>query len=201
MANKVFQFKITLKDIKPVIWRRILVQESYSFWDLHVAIQDAMGWLDCHLLSFRMKLKHSRKFTEIGIPDEDRFEGDPEGLPGWEIRICDYFLDVGFTALYEYDFGDGWEHEVVLEGIVLREKGQKYPKCIDGARACPPEDCGGIPGYYHVLEVISDPSHEEYEEMVTWLGRKYDPDEFAPELIKFDNPRQRWDMAFSESPL
>jgi hypothetical protein len=198
MANKVFQFKITLKDIDPIIWRQILVPESYSFWDLHVAIQDAMGWLDYHLHVFRIKRKQSRKFTEIGIPDEDRFDGDPEILPGWEIPIYDYFTEVGSTSDYEYDFGDGWEHEVILEGILLREKGQKYPRCIGGARACPPEDCGGIPGYYNLLKVISDPSHDKYEEMITWLGKKYDPDEFVPEMIKFDNPKKRWEIAFSE---
>lgn len=198
MGNRVYQFKIVMKEITPVIWRRIIVPETYNFWDLHVAIQDAMGWLDYHLHLFRIRRKHSHKDTEIGIPDEDRFEGEPEILPGWEIPISEYFYDVGIASDYIYDFGDHWEHEIVLEGILLREKGVKYPNCIDGARACPPEDCGGIDGYYHFLEVISDPRHEEYEQMIAWVGGKYDPNKFDPANIKFDNPKRRWQHAFCE---
>jgi hypothetical protein len=198
MADSVYQFKITMKDIKPIIWRRILVPETYNFWDLHVAIQDAMGWLDYHLHVFRIRRKHAHSVTEIGIPDEDRFGDIPEMLAGWEIPISSYFNDIGVRAEYEYDFGDCWEHEIVFEGILLKEKNEKYPKCIDGARACPPEDCGGVPGYYNLLEILSDPDNEEYEDMMAWLGEKYDPDEFSAEKVKFDNPKKRWDHAFSE---
>lgn len=198
MVKKVYQFKITMKDIKPIIWRRILVPETYDFWDLHVAIQDAMGWLDYHLHVFRIRRKHAHSVTEIGIPDEDRFEDEPEMLAGWGIPISSYFNEVGVRVEYEYDFGDSWEHDIVFEGILTKEKNQKYPKCIDGARACPPEDCGGVPGYYNLLEIISDPDNEEYEEMMTWLGGKYDPDEFSPDKVKFDNPKKRWEHAFSE---
>lgn len=198
MVKKVYQFKITMKDIKPIIWRRILVPETYDFWDLHVAIQDAMGWLDYHLHVFRIRRKHANTVTEIGIPDEDRFEDESEMLAGWEIPISSYFNDVGVRAEYEYDFGDCWEHDIVFEGILTKEKNQKYPKCLDGARACPPEDCGGVTGYYNLLEIISDPDNEEYEEMITWLGGKYDPDEFSPDKVKFDNPKKRWEHAFSE---
>jgi hypothetical protein len=198
MGNRVYQFKIVMKEITPVIWRRIIVPETYNFWDLHVAIQDVMGWLDYHLHLFRIRRKHSHKVTEIGIPDEDRFEGEPEILPGWEIPISDYFYNVGITSDYIYDFGDNWKHEIVLEGILFREKGVKYPNCIGGARACPPEDCGGVYGYYHFLEVISDPRHEEYQEMVTWVRGKYDPNKFDPANIKFDNPKRRWQHVFCE---
>ena len=197
MANRVYQFKITMKDITPLIWRRIVVPETYNFWDLHVAIQDAMGWLDYHLHLFRIRRKHAGKITEIGIPNADGFDDEIPILAGWEIPIADYFNDVGVTADYEYDFGDGWQHEVVLEGILLREKGQKYPQCLAGAQACPPEDCGGVPGYYRLLEVMSDPRDDEYEEMVAWLGKKYNPQEFKPKKVKFDNPKRRWEKAFS----
>ncbi len=196
--KKVYQFKISLQGISPLIWRRILVPESYSFWDLHVAIQDAMGWLDYHLHLFRIRQKRAHSEIEIGIPNEDRFEGENEILPGWEIPIADYFYDVGSACIYEYDFGDDWKHEIILEGIQLQEKDEKYPKCIGGAQACPPEDCGGIGGYIGLLEVISDPENEEYEEMITWLGGKYDPSNFSPDRVKFDNPRKRWKMAFED---
>ena len=198
MPNRVYQFRIDLKGITPTIWRRIQVPEGYSFWDLHVAIQDAMGWLDYHLHVFRMRRKHARAATEIGIPDEFGLMDDREIHPGWEISISDYFLDVGVTAEYEYDFGDGWQHEIVLEEILLREKGRKYPRCIDGAQACPPEDCGGVPGYYRVLEVLADPGNDEHEEMLVWLGGEYDPGEFTPGKVKFDNPGRRWKRAFAE---
>ena len=198
MGNRVYQFKIQLKEITPPIWRRILVPEEYNFWDLHVAIQDSMGWLDHHLHVFRIRQKHSSSIVEIGIPNVDRFEDEPEIIPGWEIPISHYFHDLGITSDYKYDFGDGWEHEVILEGILIKEKGTKYPKCIDGSRACPPEDCGGVPGYCHVSDVVSNPGHEEYEDMITWLGGKYDPEEFNPDDIKFDNPKKRWERAFSQ---
>lgn len=198
MPGKVFQFKITLLNTHPQIWRRILVPARYSFWDLHVAIQDAMGWLDYHLHVFQMQDKHSNSNTQIGIPNDDRFEDDEEILPGWQIPIADYFDDVGVRSLYEYDYGDSWIHQVVLEGILLKEKGQKYPGCIAGARACPPEDCGGIPGFQDLLKIIANPKHEEYDETMTWLGGQYDPAEFNPKKVKFDNPRKRWELAFAE---
>jgi hypothetical protein len=199
MPNRIYQFKIVLKGITPAIWRRIQVPEGYSFWDLHVAIQDAMGWLDYHLHAFRIRRKRARAATVIGIPDDFGFVGDPEFLAGWEISISDYFHDVGATADYEYDFGDGWEHEIVLEGILLREKGQKYPRCVDGAQTCPPEDCGGVHGYYRVLEVLADPGDDEHEDMLVWLGGKYEPGEFAAGKVKFDNPGKRWKIAFGEA--
>jgi hypothetical protein len=200
MAKVVYQFKITLKRIDPPIWRRILVPEKYNFWDLHVAIQDAMGWLDYHLHEFRIRRKHAHKVSKIGIPDEDRFEGDPIILAGWEIPISRFFAEIGTTAEYDYDFGDGWEHEVLFEGILLKDKKQTYPQCIGGERACPPEDCGGLWGYNHLLEVLADPEHDEYEQLVTWLDGRYEPDEFHPEDVKFDNPKKRWKIAFLEGP-
>jgi hypothetical protein len=199
----IYQFKITLKEIYPPIWRRIQVPANYSFWDLHVAIQDAMGWLDYHLHAFRIRQKYKSRMIEIGIPD-DEFD-EVVFLPGWEIPVREYFTEPGDTAEYEYDFGDGWEHEVLLEGILLKEKGTKYPRCIAGERACPPEDCGSVPGYYHLLGIIRDPTHEEYKETIAWLKGHaksyypYEPEEFHPDNVHFDNPKRRWQRAFSET--
>ncbi|MFH1739682.1 MAG: plasmid pRiA4b ORF-3 family protein [bacterium] len=197
MRDRIHQFKITLREIDPPIWRCILVPEDYNFWDLHVAIQDAMGWLDYHLHAFRIRRKHGHSVAEIGIPVEEQFDDEPEVLAGWEVPVSRYFNDVGVCAEYQYDFGDSWKHDVLLEGILLREKSQKYPQCIDGARACPPEDCGGVSGYCGLLEIIADPDHEEHEDMMTWVGGKYDPEEFSPDKVKFDNPKKRWRHAFS----
>src|SRR5262249_28688363 len=117
------QFKIALKGINPSIWRRVVVPAEYSFWDLHVAIQDAMGWQDSHLHLFRVKNVHSKSIDLVGIPDDDVFEGDPHYLPGWDIPLTQYFRESGDRAAYEYDFGDGWEHELLFEKITPRNRG------------------------------------------------------------------------------
>jgi hypothetical protein len=197
-SKSVYQFNITLKDIEPAIWRRILVPANYTFWDLHVAIQDAMGWLDYHLHLFRIIDPDSGELEEIGIPDDEPFEDDLDCVPGWERSMAHYFRNAGDHADYEYDFGDGWEHEVVFEGIFPREARTKYPRCIDGARACPPEDCGGVHGYQEMLKIIRNRSHKEHKSMMRWLGGKYDPNGFDPNNVRFDNPKKRWRIAFMD---
>jgi hypothetical protein len=197
-----YQFKITLEEIAPTIWRRILVPERYSFWDLHVAIQDSMGWLDYHLHAFELKVPGATKRIQVGIPDD---EFDQPMAPGWEKAIKEYFVRPGITARYNYDFGDGWVHEVLLEGILLGQRSTRYPKCIAGERACPPEDCGGVPGYSDLLRVLRSPRRKEYQNIVAWLKGHaknyypYDPEHFDPKSVRFSDPRKRWVKAFSES--
>ena len=200
MAKLIHQYKITLLGPQPPIWRRIQVPAAYSFWDLHVAIQDAMGWLDCHLHCFSpMRKGQPNPRHRIGIPDD--LENDTQA--GWQIPIGFHFETPGKTMHYEYDFGDGWEHEVLLEGVLLREKGTKYPRCLDGARACPPEDCGGTPGYEELLTVLARGKGEAYEEMIYWLGwhpgkyHPYDPEAFDPASVRFSSPGRRWNRAFA----
>ncbi len=195
---QVYQFKLALIGVEPTVWRRIQVPETYSFWDLHVALQDAMGWLDYHLHVFRVARPGAVEVEHIGIPDDDPFEGEKPILPGWEIPISRYFARAGTSAHYEYDFGDGWEHELTLEAVLPQQAGQKYPLCVDGARACPPEDCGGVYGYENLLTVIQDPTHEEYESTLEWLGGRFDPDRFDPKRVKFDDPARRYRLAFEE---
>jgi len=197
-ATQVYQFKLVLLGVEPPIWRRIQVLETYSFWDLHVALQDAMGWLDYHLHVFRVAGPREGEVEQIGIPDDDPFEGDKPTLPGWEIPIARHFPRPGIAVPYEYDFGDGWEHELTLEAILPRQAGQTYPLCVDGARACPPEDCGGVHGYENLLTVIQGPSHEDYESTLEWLGGRFDPDRFDPKRVKFDDPARRYRLAFEE---
>ncbi len=180
--NEVYQFKISLVGIEPPIWRRILVPSNYSFWDLHVAIQDAMGWLDYHFHVFQIVNPATNKLEEIGIPDED---GELDILPGWEFWIADYFSSESVRAEYEYDLGDGWGHEVILEEILVQDSASDDPKCIAGERACPPEDCGGIGGYQDFLDACPDP--QTRQEMLTWAGGSFDPDQFDPKEVKFDD--------------
>jgi len=194
--KRVYQFKVELQEIGPPIWRRIQVPETYNFWDLHVAIQDAMGWLDYHLHAFRVSVEESTAVRVIGIPDDEFPEATPT-IAGWYTPVVEYFFEVGGTAEYEYDFGDGWLHNVILEGILLGDPDTQYPICIDGERACPPEDCGGVPGYYGLLDAMNAPEKDEHKELLDWLGQKYDPDKFTSQEIKFDDPKARWSSAFS----
>jgi hypothetical protein len=194
--DNVFQFKITLKGIKPAIWRRIQVPATYNFWDLHVAIQDAFTWKDCHLHSFHLDNPATSEKTRIGmILDEfDTFD-DLDVIAENDQYISNWFLAENAAAVYLYDFGDSWEHEVRLEKILPRGKGVSYPRCVGGERACPPEDCGGVWGYEHLLEVILDPNLEEYEDLTEWLGGDFDPEHFSVQEIEFDDPDKRWKSA------
>lgn len=200
-AGIVFQFNVTLLGISPAIWRRIQVPEEYTFWDLHVAIQDCMGWLDYHLHVYRFAESEGRRALEIGIPEPD-WDGNAP-IASWDAAIADRFIRPGVRAVYEYDFGDGWEHEVLLEGILLREAKGKYPRCIAGERAGPPEDCGGIPGYQELLKIMRNPKHPEHAGMKQWLGgraRLYlssAPHPFDPSKVRFMNPKIRLQKALS----
>ena len=197
MARRlVYQFRIGLRDIQPEIWRRIVVAAESTFWDLHVAIQSAMGWTDSHLHVFRIRHPKRRRTDLIGIPDDDPFPDAPPHLPGWEVPVVQYLQLPGDSAEYEYDFGDSWMHDVLLEQIALRLPRTRYPRCIEGARACPPEDCGGTPGYEGVLEALADPAHEEHASTLTWLGGSYDPGAFDPGRVRFDDPEKRWEYVF-----
>lgn len=198
MPKCIYQIKITLIDIDPLIWRRIIAPDTYTFWDLHCGIQDSMGWLDYHLHEFRAPMFPDPEPLRIGIPFEEDLIEDPNLLPGWQEKIDDYF-EVGDRLEYEYDFGDGWRHEILIEGLFLRMKGQKYPQCIGGERACPPEDCGGVPGYYRLCEIMSDKKHPEYLDYVRWLGKPFDPEDFDYKSVKFTRPGSRLNRLFREN--
>lgn len=196
MAKKyqhIYQFKITLKDIKPPIWRRIQVPETYTFWDLHIAIQDAMGWEDYHLHQFDIIDGLTGIKVTFAIPD-DEYEFTDE-LPSWEHKIAKQLIP-NKTINYTYDFGDCWEHAVKLEKILPRQADTDYPTCTAGRRACPPEDCGGVWGYVDFLDVINDPSDEEHDAMIEWIGGKFDPEDFNPRSVVFDDPLERLNLLF-----
>ena len=194
--DQVYQFKITLKGTKPPIWRRIQVPETYTFWDLHVAIQDAMGWDDYHLHEFTLLSPKTGRKVKIGIPSDEDADFGWEVLAEWNQKIAHYFSSENSKADYVYDFGDGWEHSIKLEKILPRETGVAYPRCIGGKRACPPEDCGGIGGYAEFLEAIGDPANELHEDMLDWVGGSFDPDDFDPNDVEFEDPDSRFKLAF-----
>jgi hypothetical protein len=188
--SNIYQFKITLKRSKPPIWRRILVPEDYTFWNLHVAIQQAMGWSSAegnyHLHQFEIINPETSQKDLIGV--EDKFSGyGDELINEKKVKIAKYYSLSNKKANYEYDFGDGWEHEVLLENILPAVANTQYPKCIAGKRACPPEDCGGVGGYEDLLEIIANPTHEEHKERMEWLegmgyahNNQFKPEEFDP---------------------
>jgi hypothetical protein len=191
-VSKVLRFKVELFEISPPIWRRIEVPGDYSFWDLHVAIQDAMGWTDSHLHAFEIEdAKLGR--AEIGIPDS---EAKTPVITGWKRKLNKHFKNPGDHLIYEYDFGDSWRHSIVLESLSLAETGIRYPRCVEGAGKCPPEDCGGPPGFEEFLEVITDPGHEDHEDIMEWCGGSFDPDEFDPKAVQFDDPAERLKALF-----
>lgn len=195
----VLTLRIELAHIRPPIWRRIEIPATATFWDLHVAIQDAVGWDDSHLHVFRIADPIPRARAEIGIPDPEAESWRHPVMPGWKVRVTAYLTQAGSRARYEYDFGDGWDHEVLLEKVGPRKPRTKYPRCLDGARACPPEDCGGPPGYAELLRVIANPRDPEHRAMLDWLGGDFDPEEFAAGEVSFSDPRERWEEMFGRS--
>ena len=174
----VYQFKITLKGIKPPIWRRILVPDNITFKRFSTVILNSMGWENCHLHSFLVKDLHTGKKFEITDSITAKEAGMPNTLNENKVKISDFFSMQNKTAFFLYDFGDNWDHSVLLEKILPREEGKKYPVTIDGKRACPPEDIGGVWRYEEFLEIIKDPNNSEYEDMIDWVGEDFDPEFF-----------------------
>lgn len=199
MAKKkfqnVYQFKIVLEGITPPIWRRIQVPENYTFWDLYVASIEVMGWGGGHLHDFSTIDSDYAAVERIKTPlPECEFDDEEEYYVERKEKISDWFGPGKNKKMrFTYDFGDNWDHLIILEDILPRENKTEYPICVKGKRACPPEDCGSIPGYYHLLDVMKNKKHKEYKELVEWLGGEpFNPEEFNVEEIGFSNPEEEW---------
>jgi hypothetical protein len=194
--DRILRLRVTLELERDPVWRLIEVPESATFWDLHVAIQDAMGWLDYHLHVFRVQASRHHPPIQIGIP-VDELGDDWEILPGWHIPVLDVLNAEGPDCEYEYDFGDSWLHRLHLEAVAPADPALEYPRCVAGDRACPPEDVGGTHGYEEFLAAIADPTHEEHESYLTWAGGSFDPNAFRVEDVTFDDSAWRWAHAFA----
>ena len=168
----VYQLKVTLKNSKPPIWRRIQVNSDINLYRLHQNLQVMMGWTDSHLHQF---IVHGEYY---GTPDPD-FEAKDEK----RLKLNQEISEAGDKFVYEYDFGDSWEHVILVEKILQPEAGVNYPTCLNGKRACPPEDCGGIWGYGDLLEAMQDPTHPEHKDMLEWLGGSFDPEVFDVDIV------------------
>ena len=174
---QIYQLKITLKDLAPPLWRRVQVSNRMTLGDLHSVIQLAMGWSNSHMHQFKV----GKTYYGSSYPDD--FDGTTETKNEEQITVGEVLAKPKAKLTYEYDFGDSWEHEVVLEKTLPPEQGVKYPTCLDGKRACPPEDCGGVWGYANMLGVMDNPEHPEHDEMLEWLGEEFDPEAFSVEAV------------------
>jgi len=184
MKESLYLLKIRLLEIEPEIWRRVVVPDDITLDRLHDVIQIVMGWTDSHLHEFTIGKK---RYTEYPESKED-------GLESGKYHLKNLVKQKGRTFNYLYDFGDSWEHEVTLEDSrYFNPDLQSGIECLGGAGACPPEDVGGVPGYYEFCKAITDPHHEEHESFMEWCGGEYDRERFNPaevnlELMKY----QRW---------
>ncbi|MEE2035264.1 plasmid pRiA4b ORF-3 family protein [Rhodococcus chondri] len=171
-----YELRIELGGVTPTVWRCVVVPSTTMLDELHDVVQDAMGWVDSHLHEWRTA-------ADASAPAAERYgmrlvvdEGDhPIDACESDVRIDEVLAERGDTLYYEYDFGDRWEHRVVLAHVV---DAVPTPLCLDGERACPPEDCGGVPGYEHLRAVLGDPRHPDHEALRTWAGDDFDPDLF-----------------------
>jgi len=168
-----YEIRVQMRDIEPPVWRILRVRPQTSLSRLHKILQRVMGWTNSHLHLFE-------------IDGKPYGEGDFE----WDFDVQDYrgmrldkiFVEGRTSFLYEYDLGDSWRHDITLLGMVEGDPGEKIA-CIAGARACPPEDCGGVSGYYHLLEARAAPGHEDHDMLMEWVGGKFDPEAFDVEAV------------------
>jgi hypothetical protein len=171
--EKIYRLKVTLAEVEPPVWRRLLVPADVTLARLHSLLQTAMGWTDSHLHCFEVG------DSRFGMASAE--EGDVEDER--RVRLDALLQRKGQKLLYRYDYGDDWEHIVSLEGSLEPDSRLAYPLCEGGARACPPEDCGGPWGYDELLRVVSDPKHEEHDDIVSWLGGPFDPEAFDANAV------------------
>jgi hypothetical protein len=164
----VFQLRVQLQELSPVVWRRLLVPGSIRLDKLNLMLQAAMGWTNSHLHCFRIgELTYGMQFDDNPLDELDETALSVTQALKHQRRF-----------VYEYDFGDSWEHDVVVEDRSSRRLGLKFAVCLDGQNACPPEDCGGVSGYREMLRSLADPADEEHDSYLAWLGDLFDPAHF-----------------------
>lgn len=170
--TSIYQLKVALRYIRPPVWRRLQVPEGITLAGLHEVLQTSMGWYDCHMHEFVVGE------ARYGLPDPGDGDWGREVADERKAALKDVVGGGLKKFVYEYDFGDSWEHEIAVEKVLEPEAGIAYPRCLGGKRACPPEDCGGPWGYQEFLEAVRDPGHPEHEELSEWIGEEFDPEAF-----------------------
>ena len=170
----VYQLKVSLMGSTPLVWRRAQVVADTRLSKLHKILQVVMGWDNSHLYEFIIdKVSYGEPHPDYGVKMKDASK----------TTVVQVASAPGTNFTYIYDFGDGWRHIILVEKILQAEPDVKYPLCIDGAMACPPEDCGGIGGYANFLDAVNDPAHEEHESMLEWIGGGFDPKAFDRDRV------------------
>jgi hypothetical protein len=165
--QEAIRLKVTLKGLRPPIWRRLVVEDTMTLGYLHYAVQAAMGWENSHLHLFLVDGE------QVGDPDQLDEVANEEGITVGALAAR------GIRSFgYVYDMGDDWEHAIAIERAEPLEPGRAYPACVGGRRACPPEDYGGTWGFADMLEAVADPKDDRHEEMKAWLG-EFDPEAFS----------------------
>jgi hypothetical protein len=167
-AASIYQLHISLRNLKPAIWRQVLVPGSITLEKLHWVIQLVMGWDDSHLHDFTVGK------TSYGVPD-NLFPDMAPVVSEKRTTLSAALASSVKSFTYLYDFGDGWNHTLKVEKILVADPAQRYAVCLDGANACPPEDIGGPAGYANFVQAISDPAHPDHEDMLEWCGESFDP--------------------------
>jgi hypothetical protein len=209
--REVFQVKIVLEGSKPPIWRRVLIPANLRLPDLHGVVQLSMGWHDAHLYHFMVGLRsEGLRFYGDPYPLDIDLRQQAEGvfINDLNVPIDHLLVNRKDWIRYEYDFGDGWIHRLTLEDIHVQPlKLARLPRCVTGKRACPPEDCGGVPGYEQALAILADPAHPEHQELLAWIG-PFDPNHFDLDAVNADliesfgtNPKTQGEkLSTSEAP-
>ena len=174
-AASIYQLQVLLNGTEPSIWRRLQVPGTAKLDWLHAVLQVAMGWTNSHLHQFFFG-EHIYADPKAGL---EQYEGDPPVLDESKFTVAELLGDTSVGFVYEYDFGDSWEHIVTVEKILPADASTSAAAvCLGGARACPPEDCGGIWGYMNLLKALKNKKHREHRSMKEWLGRPFDPEFF-----------------------
>lgn len=173
-TNTVHRLKVTLRQVKPPVWRRIEVPSDIKLSDLSDVLEAAMGWYGGHLHAFEAG------GVSYELPDPDAFGFGPPPVDERKARLGELLPTVGSKMRWDYDFGDGWEHDVLVEAVEPRRSEVTYPVCLAGKRACPPDDCGGPWGYGNLLAALADPNHPEHDEMTEWAPPGFDLAVFDP---------------------
>ncbi len=174
--HRMYQLKVTLDEIQPAIWRRFLVRSDVTFYRLHLILQAVMGWTDSHLHMFTIDGQ------DYGEPDPDFAGFGDELVDDRKTELAQVIGREGMNFSYLYDFGDGWEHTIEVEKILPPQTSAR-PVCLEGARACPPEDCGGVGGYEELVEAMAKPRSKRHKELVEWLGGEFQPEAFDLKIV------------------
>ena len=188
-SAEVYEIKMFLADSHPPIWRRLAVRSDMTLAKLHDVIQIVMGWQNCHLHQFIVG--DDKDPTYYGVPDMGLMADlGPKTLDDATVQLRDIVKRRGLRFIYEYDFGDSWIHGLEVVQVKPLEKGARYPVCLGGERAGPPDDCGGVWGYDNLLQAIADPKHEDHDDLLEWLGGEFDPVAF--DLDEVNTALKKW---------